>query len=83
MKKLIMLFAAASVLCCGCDETRSEIDASPTKIYSIHTGISVGVTISIVYVDGHEYLILKGDRLGGICHSAACPCHNAKEGGSK
>ena len=71
MKKiLILLFVGAAL--CGCDPINLEEDGSikcERNIFYIGRGI-----VSKTKIEGHEYLLFENGYIGGICHSASCPC---------
>ena len=62
----------ASALCIsGCEVHTSYEPAQSNVKYYRRTS---GTAIYSICIEGHEYIILNGDRKGGIIHSESCPC---------
>jgi hypothetical protein len=69
MKKLALALALGVVLvsCNGGKEVNSEV-----TILSNHNGTDID--IKVIEIRGHEYVILDGNKQGGICHAESCAC---------
>ena len=64
----------ASALClAGCEEHTDTTPAQSNVKYYRRTS---GTAIYSICIEGHEYIILNGDRKGFIIHSESCPCKN-------
>ena len=62
----------ASALCLsGCEVHTSYEPAQSNVKYYRRTS---GTAIYSICIEGHEYIILNGDRKGFITHSESCPC---------
>lgn len=69
MKRLIV--AAVAAACCGCVKT--EKSPSIDKAWTDH---GMYVYTKTVEIDGHKYIVIKGNYSGNIIHSAACHCNS-------
>lgn len=77
MKRLLIAVLCASLLC-GCEEQPMGEDGSYEFNENGRIMINGTVYIRKVKIEGHEYLMLRVDRGGGICHSQTCPCFSSK-----
>jgi hypothetical protein len=75
MKKLALVFVVALGFT-SCDNI-SVVAPNPDQkeIKSLgHTGGTI--TLRLIKFQGHNYVVMDGYKLGGICHSESCPCKN-------
>ena len=62
----------ASALCLSGCEVHTAYDPAQSNVkYYRRTS---GTAIYSICIEGHEYIILNGDRKGFIIHSESCPC---------
>ena len=69
MKKLALVFGVALASCTN--ENIPQVKPAITV-----QGQSTGTSISLVIVKlkGHDYVVMDGYKQGGICHAESCPC---------
>lgn len=74
MKNILIFFAI--ILCLGCSNVDEEItnvdDTTVVKTINIYPTCDV----SLIEIEGHQYIIFDGIRKGGIIHAEHCPCKN-------
>ena len=65
------LVITSALLLAGCEEHTDTVPAQSNVKYYRRTR---GTAIYSICIEGHEYIILNGDRKGFIIHSESCPC---------
>ena len=81
--KVLLLSALVSMLIglCGCTN-RNGNDSSGREMGNGWINFGFSHLTKIIYIEGHEYIILYGARSSDIIHSGSCQCNskNKKEG---
>ena len=76
----ILFVAVIAAAFCGCYESPRAKDGSYLPCEDgIYRTIKHG-RLYVIKIDGHEYIVRRDGDMGGICHSASCPCHREKSG---
>ena len=66
-----VLVITSALLLAGCEE---HTDTAPAQSNVKYYRRTIGTSIYSICIEGHEYIILNGDRKGFIVHSESCPC---------
>jgi hypothetical protein len=71
MKKLALVFGVAVALASCSTNNIPEVKPEIT-VQAQMAGTSI--SLIIVKLKGHEYVVMDGYKQGGICHAESCPC---------
>jgi hypothetical protein len=76
MKKILLIFATglACVLICNfliqCAPPSSESNVNQKEVKEEKTSVNC---VTILTIDGHEYILYDDSEGSGLCHSESCP----------
>lgn len=74
MKKILIGVLGCSLLACGCVKTDGKPDVSPAWT-RIGSDSAFGITVcKVIKVEGHEYLVVRGDYAVSAVHAESCAC---------
>jgi uncharacterized lipoprotein YajG len=72
MKKLALVLGVALASCHPAD---NAVEVKPeVTVRAQMAGTSM--SLIIVNLKGHEYVVMDGYKQGGICHAESCPCRS-------
>lgn len=82
--KVILLSALVSMLIglCGCTNG-TEMDSNGRKMDNGWVNFGFSHWTKVIYIKGHEYIILYGMKSSDIIHSDSCQCNSKNKKGRK
>ena len=69
MRKITVATLVTCLWICGCDQFE---DRRPVIETTQNHLVEDGSSVKVIEFDGHEYVMLRVYRGGGICHKANC-----------